>query len=81
MYNEFYEAHTINGYKMDFYGVEKDVLTYCYYYDPAVKMRKATLQLCEWAKHLHGNAPSGTKYGYYKIQLPNGKRVNYNVYC
>lgn len=30
--------------------------------------------LYEWAKHLHGNAPAGTPYGYFKASK-NGKRI------
>lgn len=32
------------------------------------------ISLYEWAKHLHGNAPSGTPYGYFRASR-NGKRV------
>ena len=32
------------------------------------------IKLYEWAKHLHGNAPSGTPYGYFCASR-NGKRV------
>lgn len=80
MISEFNRMHTINGFAMDFCGVENDKLSYCYYYDPAQKMRTATFQPCEWAKHSHGNPPAGTLYGYFKIQLPDGRRANYNVY-
>ena len=32
------------------------------------------ISLYEWAKHLHGNAPSGTPYGFFRASR-NGKRV------
>lgn len=32
------------------------------------------IKLYEWAKHLHGNAPSGTPYGYFRANR-NGKRI------
>ena len=32
------------------------------------------IKLYEWAKHLHGNAPPGTPYGYFRASR-NGKRV------
>lgn len=32
------------------------------------------IKLYEWAKHLHGNAPAGTPYGYFNASR-NGKRV------
>ena len=57
---------------------EDDVL--CYHWIGTYKTHKATLQRCEWAKRLHGNAPAGTRYGYFKIQDPCGYRINLNVY-
>lgn len=44
------------------------------------KERRAALQLAEWAKHLHGNAPAGTFYGSYRVQLADGARVSFPVY-
>ena len=32
------------------------------------------IKLYEWAKHLHGNAPCGTPYGYFRASR-NGKRI------
>ena len=32
------------------------------------------IKLYSWAKHLHGNAPSGTPYGYFR-STRNGKRI------
>lgn len=32
------------------------------------------ISLYEWPKHCHGNAPSGTPYGYFRASR-NGKRV------
>ena len=32
------------------------------------------IKLYEWAKHLHGNAPGGTPYGYFRASR-NGKRI------
>ncbi len=42
--------------------------------------RRATLQLAEWARHLHGNAPSGTYYGRFIVTLKNGARVSLPIY-
>jgi len=45
------------------------------YYDGWFAKREThDIKLYEWAKHLHGNAPSGTPYGYFKANR-NGKRI------
>ena len=33
------------------------------------------IKLYEWAKHCHGNAPSGTPYGYFRSTYNGRKRV------
>ena len=38
------------------------------------RMECHEVKLYEWAKHLHGNAQSGTPYGYFRASR-NGKRV------
>lgn len=48
---------------------------FCVYYDGWFSKYEAhTITLYDWAKHLHGNAPSGTRYGYFKASR-NGKRI------
>lgn len=48
---------------------------FCVYYDGWFSKYEAhAITLYEWAKHLHGNAPSGTPYGYFKASR-NGKRI------
>lgn len=48
---------------------------FCVYYDGWYsKMETHEIKLYEWAKHLHGNAPSGTPYGYFRANR-NGKRI------
>lgn len=48
---------------------------FCVYYDCRFsKMEYHKINLYEWAKHLHGNATSGTPYGYFKASR-NGKRI------
>ena len=45
------------------------------YYDGwFAKVEAHEIKLYEWAKHLHGNAPSGTPYGYFCASR-NGKRI------
>lgn len=57
-----------------FEDIYNGYLYYHFYWYP-YKERKAKLQYLPWAKGLHGNAPGGTPYGFYRIQLPNGERV------
>ena len=48
---------------------------FCVYYDGWFsKYETHEIKLYEWAKHLHGNAPSGTPYGYFRANR-NGKRI------
>lgn len=48
---------------------------FCVYYDGWFsKYEYHEISLYEWAKHLHGNAPSGTPYGYFRASR-NGKRI------
>lgn len=50
-------------------------LLLCVYYDGWYAKREVhEIKLYEWAKHLHGNAPSGTPYGYFRASR-NGKRI------
>lgn len=45
------------------------------YYDGwFVKREYHEVKLYEWAKHLHGNAPSGTPYGYFRANR-TGQRI------
>ena len=48
---------------------------FCVYYDGWFsKYETHKITLYEWAKHLHGNAPAGTPYGYFRASR-NGKRI------
>ena len=48
---------------------------FCVYYDGWYSKREYhEIKLYEWAKHLHGNAPAGTPYGYFRASR-NGKRI------
>lgn len=48
---------------------------FCVYYDGWYsKLEYHEIKLYEWAKHLHGNAPAGTPYGYFRASH-NGKRI------
>lgn len=48
---------------------------FCVYYDGWFsKYEYHEIKPYEWAKHLHGNAPAGTPYGYFRASK-NGKRI------
>lgn len=48
---------------------------FCVYYDGWFAKREMhEVKLYEWAKHLHGNAPSGAPYGYFKASR-TGERI------
>ena len=48
---------------------------FCVYYDGWFsKYEYHAISLYKWAKRLHGNAPSGTPYGYFRASK-NGKRI------
>ena len=50
-------------------------LVFCVYYDGWFAKREThEVKLYDWAKHLHGNAPSGTPYGYFRANR-TGQRV------
>lgn len=72
-----YVSRGTETHKLYVLGAERDTLYYC---DETGRERAATLQHMPWCKKLHGNAPPGTRYAYYKLQLPSGARVNYNLY-
>ena len=58
------------------YNEETGKTLFCVHYngDPYGVNEEHTEHLYEWAKHLHGNAPSGTPYAYVRA-TKNGKRV------
>ena len=48
---------------------------FCVYYDGWFsKYEYHEIKLYEWAKHSHGNAPSGAPYGYFRTNR-GGKRI------
>ena len=40
----------------------------------------AKINYCSWVRGLHGNAPAGTKYGSFRVTLPDGSRKNVPIY-
>ena len=58
-------------------GYDKDngKTLFCVYYDGwYTKMEYHEIKRYEWAKNLHGNAPAGTPYGYFKATR-TGERI------
>ena len=54
---------------------ENGKTVFCVYYDGLFsKIETHEIKLYEWAKHLHGNAPSGTPYGYFRANR-TGQRI------
>ena len=61
--------------EIDGYDKDNGKTLFCVYYDGwYAKMEYHEIKLYEWAKHLHGNAPSGTPYGYFKATR-TGERI------
>jgi hypothetical protein len=78
MYQSMFGYRYINGYRVDIFGwddVNGQIL-----YEIYDKIRKAKRHYTKAATG-HGNPPPGTKLEYYQIILPNGKKVNYNIYA
>lgn len=73
-----YQQLKIEGYRIDIYQAEGDNIEYCNDFEAIT--RRASLRLAKWARGLHGNAPSGTVYGSYRITLPDHRRVSVKAY-
>lgn len=69
----------IKGYKLNYFT---DTNTMYYWFDGYYMLgtRYAKFYPAAWTQHLHGNAPSGTYYGLYRLILPDGSRYTYRVY-
>ena len=73
--NERYYANDGKTYAVINGRTDDGKVVFCVYYDGwFAKYEKHEIKLYEWAKHLHGNAPSGTPYGYF-LASRNGKRI------
>ena len=72
----------VGGYSLRFYYAgEPDKLTY-YATEGGWESDRRVATFCPyaWARRLHGNAPSGTPYGYYRVTLPNRRQARVVVY-
>ena len=57
------------------YDPDNGKTLFCVYYDGWYsKMEMHEIKLYAWARGLHGNAPAGTPYGYFRANR-NGKRI------
>lgn len=81
MLNPYGEKHIIDGYTVWVYPGQPGSDTIEYTFEgESWNTHKAYIRLCAWARRLHGNPPSGTKYGSATICLPNGKRRAFPLY-
>ena len=78
MYQSAFGHRYINGYRVDIFAW--DDVTECITYEIKGKIRKAKRHYTKAALGF-GNPPPGTRLEYYQIILPNGKKVNYNIYA
>lgn len=73
--NERYYSHDGKTYAVREGKAESGKTLFCVYYDRHFPIyEEHEIKLYEWAKHLHGNAPSGTPFGYFRASR-NGKRI------
>lgn len=78
MYQLIFGYRYINGYKVNIFGW--DDVRERIDYEINGKIRTAKRHYTRAALG-HGNAFPGTRLEWYQIILPNGKRVNYNIYA
>ena len=78
MYQSIFGYRYIKGYRVDFFGWDKDKEQISY--EISGKIRKAKRHYTKAATG-HGNPPPGTRLEYYHIILPNGTKTNYNIYA
>lgn len=76
MLNIYGETHKINGYRVEVYPMSGDRISY---YAGGTR-REAKINLCRWARGLHGNPPGGTQYGSARLVLPDGSRATLPIY-
>lgn len=78
MYQSMFGYRWINGYKIDIFGwddVKERIV-----YEINGRIRTAKRHYTRAAMG-HGNPYPGTRLEWYQIILPNGKKVNYNIYA
>ena len=77
MYGSMFGYRYINGYKVDFFGFDKEKQSILYEINGKIRQAKRHYTRAAMG---HGNPYPGTRLEYYQIILPNGKKVNYNIY-
>ena len=78
MHQSIFGYRYINGYKVDIFGW--DDIKERIEYEINGKIRAAKRHYTRAAEGC-GNPPPGTRLEWYEIILPNGKKVNYNIYA
>ena len=77
MYQSIFGCRYIKGFKVDFFGWEKE--TERIVYESGGKIRSAKRHYTKAATGF-GNPPPGTLIEYYEIILPDGKKARYKIY-
>lgn len=73
--NERYYSRDGKTYAVREGATEDGKTLFCVYYGGWFgKYETHKIKLYEWARRLHGNAPSGTPYGYFRASR-TGKRI------
>lgn len=77
MYRSIFGYRYINGFKVDFFGWEKEKDRIVYEINGKIRTAKRHYTRAALG---FGNPPPGALLEYYEIILPNGKKARYNIY-
>ena len=78
MYQSIFGYRYICGYKVDIFGWDDKSEKISYEINGKIRTAKRHYTRAALG---HGNPYPGTRLEYYQIILPNGKKVNYNIYA
>lgn len=78
MYQSIFGYRYINGYKVDIFGWDDKNEKILYEINGKIRTAKRHYTRAAFG---FGNPFPGTRLEYYQIILPNGKKVNYNIYA
>lgn len=78
MYQSIFGYRYIDGYKVDIFAWDDKNEKISYEINGKIRTAKRHYTRAALG---HGNPYPGTRLEYYQIILPNGKKVNYNIYA
>lgn len=78
MYQSMFGYRYINGHKVDIFAWDDKSEKISYEINGKIRTAKRHYTRAALG---HGNPYPGTRLEYYQIILPNGKKVNYNIYA